>query len=72
MLCEGVLERVAQEHGLTVLGWRDTPINGDMIGRLARNTQPYIEQIFRPARARTWIRTRSSASCTSCASKRKR
>jgi glutamate synthase (NADPH/NADH) large chain len=46
MLCEGILERVAQEHGLSVLGWRDTPINGDMIGRLARNTQPYIEQIF--------------------------
>ena len=46
MLCEGVLERVANEHGLTVLGWRDTPINGDTIGRLARNTQPYIEQFF--------------------------
>ncbi len=46
MLCEGVLEKVAQEHGLSVLGWRDTPLNGDTIGRLARNTQPYIEQIF--------------------------
>jgi glutamate synthase (NADPH/NADH) large chain len=46
MLCEGVLEKIAREHGLTVLGWRDTPINGDMIGRVARNTQPYIEQIF--------------------------
>src|SRR5208282_2193756 len=37
---------IAREHGLTVLGWRDTPINGDMIGRLARNTQPYIQQFF--------------------------
>jgi glutamate synthase (NADPH) large chain len=46
MLCEGVLERIARENGLTAIGWRDTPINGDMIGRVARNTQPYIEQIF--------------------------
>ena len=23
--CEGVLERIAQEEALTVLGWRDTP-----------------------------------------------
>ena len=46
MLCEGILEKIAREQGLTVLGWRDTPINGDMIGRLARSTQPYIEQIF--------------------------
>ena len=31
---------------MTVLGWRDTPINGNTIGRLARASQPYIEQIF--------------------------
>ncbi len=46
MLCAGILERIAREHGLTVLGWRDTPIDGNTIGRLARNTQPYIEQVF--------------------------
>jgi len=46
LLCEGIIEKIAREEGLTVLGWRDTPINGNMIGRLARNTQPYIEQIF--------------------------
>ena len=46
MLCEGILEKIAGEEGLTVLGWRDTPVNGNTIGRLARNTQPYIEQIF--------------------------
>src|SRR5690348_2362834 len=46
ILCEGILERVAGEEGLTVLGWRDTPLNGNAIGRLARASQPYIEQIF--------------------------
>ena len=49
--CEGVFERIAQEEGLTILGWRDTPVNGDAIGREARASQPYIEQLFvsRPA-----------------------
>jgi len=46
MLCAGILERIAKEEGLAVLGWRDTPIDGNMIGRVARNSQPYIEQIF--------------------------
>ena len=46
ILCEGVVERIAEEEGLAVLGWRDTPLNGNAIGRLARSSQPYIEQIF--------------------------
>ena len=29
-----------------MLGWRDTPVNGDAIGREARASQPYIEQFF--------------------------
>ncbi|HEV2486374.1 MAG TPA: glutamate synthase large subunit [Terracidiphilus sp.] len=49
--CEGIFERITQEEGLTVLGWRDTPVNGDAVGREARASQPYIEQLFvsRPA-----------------------
>ena len=43
---EGVLERIIREEGLSVLGWRDTPVNGDAIGRVARASQPYIQQIF--------------------------
>jgi glutamate synthase domain-containing protein 2/glutamate synthase domain-containing protein 1/glutamate synthase domain-containing protein 3 len=43
---EGILERVANEEGLTVLGWRDTPIDSNAIGRIARASQPYIQQIF--------------------------
>jgi glutamate synthase (NADPH/NADH) large chain len=44
--CEGVFERIAQEEGCKVLCWRDTPVNGDAIGREARASQPYIEQLF--------------------------
>ena len=43
---EGILERIIREEGLTVLGWRDTPLNINAIGRVARASQPYIEQIF--------------------------
>jgi len=46
LIAEGILERIAREEGLTVLGWRDTPVNVDAIGRVARASQPYIEQIF--------------------------
>jgi glutamate synthase domain-containing protein 2/glutamate synthase domain-containing protein 1/glutamate synthase domain-containing protein 3 len=44
--CEGMVERIVREEGLTVLGWRDTPIDGSAIGRVARVSQPYIQQIF--------------------------
>jgi glutamate synthase domain-containing protein 2/glutamate synthase domain-containing protein 1/glutamate synthase domain-containing protein 3 len=44
--CEAIVEEIVRDEGLTVLGWRDTPVNANMIGRLARSTQPYIEQIF--------------------------
>ena len=46
LLCEGIIERITREEGLTVLGWRDTPVDVDAIGRVARASQPYIEQIF--------------------------
>jgi glutamate synthase (NADPH/NADH) large chain len=46
LVTEGILERIVSDEGLTVLGWRDTPIDGNAIGRVARASQPYIQQIF--------------------------
>jgi glutamate synthase (NADPH) large chain len=46
LACEGLLEKISREEGLSVLGWRDTPLNVDAIGRVARASQPYIEQFF--------------------------
>src|SRR5580692_5502976 len=43
---EGIIEKVVAEEGLKVLGWRDTPIDGTAIGRIARGSQPYIQQVF--------------------------
>src|SRR5436305_8401823 len=44
--CEGIFERIVREEGLTLLGWRDTPVYASAIGRVARASQPYIQQIF--------------------------
>jgi glutamate synthase (NADPH) large chain len=44
--CEGVFERIVAEEGLSVLGWRDMPVYASAIGRVARASQPYIQQIF--------------------------
>jgi glutamate synthase (NADPH) large chain len=46
LYCEGLLERITRDEGLIVLGWRDTPLDVDAIGRVARASQPYIEQFF--------------------------
>jgi glutamate synthase (NADPH/NADH) large chain len=46
LICEGILERIVREEGLGLLGWRDTPIAADAIGRIARASQPYIQQVF--------------------------
>ena len=48
---EGIMERIVVEEGLSVRGWRDTPIEGAAIGRVARVSQPYIQQIFEIGRA---------------------
>ncbi len=44
--CEGILERIVREEGLSLLGWRDTPVYASATGRVARASQPYIQQIF--------------------------
>jgi len=44
--CEGILERIVREEGLALIGWRDTPVYASAIGRVARASQPYIQQIF--------------------------
>jgi glutamate synthase (NADPH) large chain len=46
LACEGILEKIAREEELRVLGWRDTPVQVDAIGRVARASQPYIQQFF--------------------------
>ena len=46
LICEGIVERIAREEGLTVLGWRDTPFTATPSAAWRARTQPYIEQVF--------------------------
>ncbi|WP_167045837.1 glutamate synthase large subunit [Salinibacterium sp. ZJ454] len=40
------IERIAEEENLTVLGWREVPVNPDVLGTLARDAMPAFEQLF--------------------------
>jgi glutamate synthase (NADPH/NADH) large chain len=40
------IEAIAESESLTVLGWRQVPIDADQIGNLAREAMPVFEQLF--------------------------
>lgn len=40
------IEAIAASEGLTVLGWREVPIDPTQVGDLAREAMPAIEQLF--------------------------
>ncbi|WP_327071717.1 glutamate synthase large subunit [Kitasatospora sp. NBC_01302] len=40
------IERIADEEGLTVLGWREVPIAPDLLGATARSVMPRFRQLF--------------------------
>ncbi|HQR25942.1 MAG TPA: glutamate synthase large subunit [Nocardioides sp.] len=40
------LEELALEEGLTVLGWRDVPVDPAMLGETARSVMPRFSQVF--------------------------
>lgn len=44
--CEGIMERVVENEGQKVLGWRDVPVDNKTIGDSAKGTEPTIRQIF--------------------------
>ena len=41
-----ILNECVEAEGLTVLGWREVPVNKNVIGRMAKATEPVIEQIL--------------------------
>ncbi len=44
--CVAHIESVVANEGLTLLGWRDVPLNPAVIGRDAREVRPTIRQFF--------------------------
>jgi len=45
-LIKAQMEREIEESGQVLLGWRDVPVNRDVLGHLAAESEPYIEQVF--------------------------
>ncbi|MCO6005920.1 glutamate synthase large subunit [Actinoallomurus purpureus] len=46
-----VIERIADEEGLTVLGWRELPHDANFSGPTARAVMPHFAQLFLSARS---------------------
>jgi len=44
--CTNLFERIAIKEGLSVLGWRNVPVNDNMLGKGAKETQPVICQVL--------------------------
>lgn len=42
----GLLDKLADDEGLTVLGWREVPVRFDMIGSFAEEARPWFRQVF--------------------------
>jgi len=44
--CINVFESEIEKQGLKLLGWRDVPVNSEVLGRIAKTTEPFVKQIF--------------------------
>ncbi len=44
--CEQLFAKIITEEGLRLLGWRDVPVKSDVIGVVARRTEPFMRQVF--------------------------
>ncbi len=44
--CVEVLNRYVEAEGLSLIAWRDVPVDSSVIGEIAKRTEPAIRQIF--------------------------
>ncbi|CAA6802986.1 MAG: Glutamate synthase [NADPH] large chain (EC [uncultured Thiotrichaceae bacterium] len=45
-VCEYIVNRVIRDEGLTLLGWRDVPVNPAPVGKSALNCMPFTRMVF--------------------------
>lgn len=43
--CKAIMERLAKQRGLQVLGWRRVPVDNSMLGRDPLDSEPETEQV---------------------------
>jgi len=44
--CTDMFKKIIEEEGQTLLGWRDVPTDSSAIGRSAKDTMPFMAQVF--------------------------
>lgn len=44
--CISIFEENIKKQGLQLLGWRDVPVNTSVPGRIAKETEPFVKQLF--------------------------
>jgi len=44
--CIDVFEAEIANQGLQLIGWRDVPVNSDVLGEIAKTTEPFVKQVF--------------------------
>lgn len=44
--CIDVFEKEITNQGLKLIGWRDVPVNSEILGEIAKSTEPFVKQIF--------------------------
>ena len=45
-ICEALVQQVIENEGQHFLGWRDVPVDNSEVGYIARESQPFIRQVF--------------------------
>ncbi len=44
--CISVFEKSLKDQGITILGWRDVPVDKEVLGEIAAVSEPFVKQLF--------------------------
>jgi glutamate synthase (NADPH/NADH) large chain len=44
--CMSLFEGVVEREGMRLIAWRDVPVNSDVLGNIARGSEPVVKQVF--------------------------
>lgn len=44
--CKDLIETIIKKEGYKIIGWREVPVNNKIIGNIAKESEPYITQLF--------------------------
>ncbi len=44
--CKSEVEKAVTGYGMTVLGWRDVPVDNSTLGKVAKASEPAVRQVF--------------------------